>query len=67
VLFGHLRFSSAQFVGMGKNLCEGFAPAKELFSKASVILGYDLLEKVYMSKYYYQLVMLFAVHKWPKI
>eukprot|EP00892_Ulva_mutabilis_P010549 jgi/Ulvmu1/7867/UM004_0098.1 len=33
----------AQTVGMAKELCDECAPAKELFDKASEILGYDLL------------------------
>ncbi|MDA7916035.1 ACP S-malonyltransferase [Verrucomicrobia bacterium] len=32
----------AQFVGMGKDLCENFDSAKALFDQANDILGYDL-------------------------
>ena len=32
----------AQFVGMGKDLAEGFPQAKDLFARANDIVGYDL-------------------------
>lgn len=51
---------------MGKNLCEGFAPAKELFSKASAILGYDLLEKVNNIQILLSIVMLLQCTNGPK-
>jgi [acyl-carrier-protein] S-malonyltransferase len=34
----------AQYVGMGKALCEALPAARQLFADASVILGYDLLD-----------------------
>lgn len=34
----------AQFVGMGKSLCESFAEAKAVFQKANEILGYSIEE-----------------------
>src|SRR3954469_9433181 len=34
----------AQYVGMGKALCESLPAARQLFSDASAILGYDLLD-----------------------
>jgi [acyl-carrier-protein] S-malonyltransferase len=34
----------AQFVGMGKSLCEALPVARQLFTDASTILGYDLLD-----------------------
>jgi len=34
----------AQAVGMGKDLCASFPPARGLFDRASEILGYDLAE-----------------------
>lgn len=34
----------AQYVGMGVALCEKSAKAREMFSQASALLGYDLLE-----------------------
>jgi len=34
----------AQFVGMGKDLSEGSALARELFSKANSILGFNITE-----------------------
>ncbi|RKY09728.1 MAG: [acyl-carrier-protein] S-malonyltransferase [Planctomycetota bacterium] len=34
----------AQFVGMGKELAEGFPQAKELFARANDIVGYDLAQ-----------------------
>jgi [acyl-carrier-protein] S-malonyltransferase len=34
----------AQYVGMGRSLCETLPAAKELFRQASLVLGYDLLE-----------------------
>lgn len=32
----------AQYVGMGKDLAEGFPEARDLFARASAVLGYDL-------------------------
>jgi [acyl-carrier-protein] S-malonyltransferase len=34
----------AQYTGMGKDLCENFSAAKEVYEKASSILGYDVLK-----------------------
>jgi len=34
----------AQYVGMGKALCESLPAARQLFADASAILGYDLLD-----------------------
>ncbi len=34
----------AQYVGMGKALCESLPAARQLFSAAASVLGYDLLE-----------------------
>ncbi|MFP4522090.1 MAG: ACP S-malonyltransferase [Fibrobacterota bacterium] len=34
----------AQYAGMGKDLYENFAPARDLYGKASDILGYDLAD-----------------------
>jgi len=34
----------AQAVGMGKGLCEGHAPARALFDRASKVLGFDLAQ-----------------------
>ncbi len=32
----------SQIVGMGRDLCESFAPARECFARASEVLGFDL-------------------------
>lgn len=37
---------AAQTVGIAGALCNEVPAAKELFNKASAILGYDLLDKV---------------------
>lgn len=34
----------AQYTGMGKDLCENFTVANEVYEKASTLLGYDVLE-----------------------
>src|SRR5580704_4814817 len=34
----------AQYVGMGKALCESLPAARQLFTDASAVLGYDLLD-----------------------
>src|SRR5438128_2193419 len=34
----------AQYVGMGKALCEALPAARQLFTDASAFLGYDLLD-----------------------
>ena len=34
----------AQSIGMGQELCEAFAPARDIFRRANEILGYDLTE-----------------------
>src|SRR5437763_11306285 len=34
----------AQYVGMGRALCDRFPAARQLFTEASQVLGYDLLD-----------------------
>ena len=41
----------AQFVGMGKDLYENSALAKELFEKANDILGYRITDIMYFKRY----------------
>ena len=37
----------AQFVGMGKNLYDGFPIAKDLFEKANEILGFRITDLMF--------------------
>ncbi len=41
----------AQFVGMGKDLYENSALAKELFEKANDILGYRITDIMFQQRY----------------